>query len=127
MAVGTTEKLYLNSLIFWNNKRKSNCENKFLKIPKTRFEISLIKLLFQIFPEDLWITRPIHIRDREVVCNDLLSVDCGIDSIYVSISHDMLKTVGEQYPINRLGMCEIAKANVWVKPSYGSPVKGNFV
>lgn len=59
---------------------------------------------FKIFPEDLWITRPIHIRDREVVCNDLLSVDCGIDSIFVSISHQMLKSVGEQYPINRLGL-----------------------
>ena len=85
----------------------------FEKSPKPALKIgsflSCLTFLFQIFPEDLWITRPIHIRDREVVCNDLLSVDCGIDSIFVSISHEMLKTVGEQYPINRLGMCKIGK------------------
>ena len=61
------------------------------------------KYVVQIFPEDLWITRPIHIRDKEVTCNDLLSVDCGIDSVFVSISHKMLKNIGEQYPIDRLG------------------------
>lgn len=58
----------------------------------------------EFYPEDLWITRPIHIRDHEVVCNDLLSVDCGIDSVFVSVSHTMLKAIGEQYPTERLGL-----------------------
>lgn len=51
--------------------------------------------LYTIRAEDLLITRPIHTRDYESVCNDLLSVDCGLDSISVSISHDHLASVGE--------------------------------
>ena len=38
------------------------------------------------------------------MCNDLLSVDCGIDSVFVSVSHTMLKAIGEQYPTERLGL-----------------------
>jgi len=45
--------------------------------------------------EDLIITRPIHTRDYESVCNDLLSVDCGLDSISVSVSHKHLASVGD--------------------------------
>ena len=87
--------ILLNIILEYQKKnRKKNYFNK-IKI--------YFKKYFQIFPEDLWITQPIHIRDKEVVCNDLLSVDCGIDSVFVSISHDHLKAIGEQYPVNRLG------------------------
>ena len=64
---------------------------------------------FELFAEDLMVTRPIHIREHEVVCNDLLSVDCGIDSIFISVSHTMLKAIGEQYPIERLGLTQTCK------------------
>lgn len=45
--------------------------------------------------QDFMITRPIHTRDYESTCNDLMSVDCGLDAITVSISHLHLKSIGE--------------------------------
>ncbi|CAG5108379.1 Oidioi.mRNA.OKI2018_I69.chr1.g3767.t1.cds [Oikopleura dioica] len=59
-------------------------------------------------PAELLITRPVHTRDYESVCNDLLSVDCGLDSITVSVSHLHLETIGlhEKFKVSRLSVLE---------------------
>lgn len=61
---------------------------------------------------DWMITRPLHSRDYESTCNDLLSIDCGLDMISVSISHLHLKSIGEienKFPRQRLSLMENCK------------------
>jgi len=57
-------------------------------------------------PAELLITRPVHTRDYESVCNDLLSVDCGLDSITVSVSHLHLENIGlhDKFKVSRLSV-----------------------
>ena len=47
-----------------------------------------------------------HTRDYESVCNDLLSVDCGLDSITVSVSHLHLENIGlhDKFKVSRLSV-----------------------